>query len=55
MDQKSLKDCTDEELALLFLKALKEIRATESQYGEIKMIVSGGRGKFLTIEIPMSR
>jgi len=52
MMQKSLKDCSDEELILLFLKALQDIRHSDSQYGEIKITVSGGKVKFLTVEKP---
>ena len=52
MMQKSLKECSDEELILLFLKALQDIRHSDSQYGEIKITVSGGKVKFLTVEKP---
>ena len=54
MMQKSLKDCSDEELILLFLKALHDIRNSDSQYGEIKVTVSGGKVKFITIEKPIT-
>ena len=50
---KSLKDCTDEEIIILFLKALYEIRHSENQYGEIRTTVSGGKVKFMTIEKPV--
>lgn len=50
---KSLKDCTDEEIIALFLLGLKEIRETPTQYGEIKVTVSGGKVKFLTVEKPL--
>lgn len=54
MNQKSLKDCSDEELILLFLKALQDIRRSDSQYGEIKVTVSGGKVKFITVEKPIT-
>ena len=54
MMQKSLKDCSDEELILLFLKALQDIRGSDSQYGEIKVTVSGGKVKFITVEMPIT-
>jgi len=50
---KSLKDYTDEELVALFRQALLEIRKTPNQYGVIKLEVSGGKGKFFTVEKPM--
>ena len=50
---KSLKECTDEEIVVLFLKALQEIRKTPDQYGIIHTEVSGGKVKFLTVEKPI--
>lgn len=54
MMQKSLKECTDEELVVLFLKALQDIRHSDSQYGEIKITISGGKVKFITVEMPIT-
>lgn len=51
---KSLKDCTDEEILILFQKALQEIRKSPDQYGVIHAEVSGGKVKFLTIEKPVA-
>ena len=53
MNTKSLKDCSDEEILALILRALGEIRETETQYGEIRVTVSGGKVKFLTVEKPL--
>ena len=53
METKSLKNCSDEEIVALFLQGLDEIRNTESQYGEIHVVVSGGKVKFLTVEKPI--
>ena len=53
MNTKSLKDCTDDEIVSYFRKALGEIRETSSQYGVIKVEVSGGKVKFLTVEKPL--
>ena len=53
MNCKSLKNCTDEEIADFFMRALKEIREAPYQYGIIKAEVSGGKVKFITIEKPI--
>lgn len=53
VNNKSLKDCTDEEIIEKFLKALDDIRKSDNQYGEIHVTVSGGRVKFLTVEKPI--
>lgn len=49
---KSLKDCTDDEIIGFFRQALEQIRQTDQQYGIIKIEVSGGKVKFLTVEKP---
>ena len=54
MNNKSLKDCTDEEIHALFDKALEEIRSSPNQYGEIQIIVSGGKVKFMTVAKPVA-
>ena len=51
---KSLRECTDEEIIALFLKALQDIRRSADQYGIIRTEVSGGKVKFLTVEKPLS-
>ena len=53
MNQKSLKDCTDEEIHAMIDKALKDIRKSANQYGVITLTVSGGKVKFLTVEKPV--
>lgn len=53
MSDKSLKDCTDDEIHAKIDQALDEIRSSPSQYGEIKIIISGGKVKFLTVEKPL--
>lgn len=50
----SLKHMTDIEIVRLFLVALDRIRATANGYGEIRITVSGGKVKFMTIEIPVT-
>ena len=50
---KSLKECSDEEIVILFQKALQEIRRSPDQYGIIRTEVSGGKVKFLTVEKPV--
>ena len=50
---KSLKECSDDELVALFRQALLEIRKSADQYGIIRLEVSGGKGKFLTVEKPL--
>ena len=52
MSCESLKNKSDEEIVILFWQALQYIRTTQTQYGEIKVIISGGKVKFLTIEKP---
>ena len=55
MANKSLKDCTDDEIVAYFRQALDQIRKTDQQYGIIKVEVSGGKVKFLTVEQPFAR
>ena len=50
---KSLKDCSDAEIHAMIDQALELIRGTANQYGEIKIVVSGGKVKFLTVEQPL--
>lgn len=50
----SLKHMTDIEIVRLFLVALDRIRATANGYGEIRTTVSGGKVKFMTVEIPVT-
>ena len=52
MSCESLKNKSDEEIVILFWQALQYIRTTQTHYGEIKVIISGGKVKFLTIEKP---
>ena len=52
MNTKSLKDCTDDEIVAYFRQALELIRKTDQKYGIIKIEVSGGKVKFLTVEKP---
>lgn len=52
---KSLKDCTDEEIVTIVKKALQEIRESGDQYGIIRMEVSGGKVKFLTVEKSLNK
>lgn len=47
---KSLRNCSDEEIHALLTKALKQIRASDNQYGIIRIEVSGGKVKFFTVE-----
>ena len=52
--RKSLKDCTDEEIHVKIDKALDDIRKSPNQYGVITITVSGGKVKFLTVELPVA-
>lgn len=51
--QKSLKDCTDEEIKDKVQQGIEEIRKTDSQYGILHLTVQGGKAKFLTVEKPL--
>lgn len=51
MVSESLKKCTDEEIIEKFRRCLARIRSTEYQYGIIRFEVSGGKVKFMTVEI----
>lgn len=53
MENKSLKNYTDEEIILLFRRALEQARA--AQYAEIRTTVSGGKVKFMTVEVPVAQ
>lgn len=55
MASKSLKDYTDDEIVAYFRQALDQIRKTDQKYGIIKVEVSGGKVKFLTVEQPFVR
>jgi len=52
MNQKSLKDCSDKEIADLFVETINDIRKTKDQYGEIVIIISGGKVKHINITKP---
>ncbi len=49
---KSLKDCTDEEVLEIVKKAIQQIRGTPNQYGVVKIEMSGGKVKFIRVELP---
>ncbi len=51
---KPLKEYSDDEICMLVRQALEEIRKeSPNQYGEIRITVSGGKLKFLTVEKPI--
>ena len=51
---KPLKEYSDDDICMLVRKALEDIRKeSPNQYGEIRITVSGGKVKFLTVEKPM--
>lgn len=54
MEQKSLKNCTDEEIHERFQRALDQARAPDVQYAEIRTVISGGKVKFMTVEKPVA-
>ena len=51
---KSLKDCTDIEIQQKVSELLADIRKTPDQYGIIKIEISGGKVKFITVEKPIT-
>ena len=53
MNQKSLKDCTDEEIHAYIDKALMEIRKAPNQCGDIIITLSGGKVKFIDVKKPL--
>ena len=54
MNQKSLKDCTDAEIHHKIDNILADIRKSPDQYGIVKIEISGGKVKFITIEKPIT-
>lgn len=50
MNCKSLKDCTDDEVLEVVKKAFHRIRGTPNKYGIVKIEISGGKVKFITVE-----
>lgn len=54
MSQKSLRDCTDAEIHHKIDRILDDIRKSPDQYGIVKIEVSGGKVKFITIEKPIT-
>lgn len=43
---------TDEEAVRRVLSAMAEIRATATEYGEVRLIISGGEVKFVNVTKP---
>lgn len=54
MNQKSLKECSDAEIHHKIDSVIEEIRKSPDQYGVVKIEISGGKVKFITIEKPIS-
>lgn len=54
MNQKSLRECTDVEIHHKIDKLLDDIRKSPDQYGIVKIEISGGKVKFITVEKPIS-
>ena len=54
MSQKSLKECTDTEIHHKIDNILDDIRKSPDQYGIVRIEVSGGRVKFITVEKPIT-
>ncbi len=50
---KSLKDCSVSEIHYRIDKAIEEIRIMPEQYGIIRIEISGGKVKFITVEKPV--
>lgn len=55
MNGKSLKDCSDDEVLEIVQKAIHRIRGTPDKYGVIKIEMSGGKVKFITVETPFDK
>ena len=55
MNCKSLKDCSDDEILEIVKSALHKIRGTPDKYGVIKIEMSGGKVKFITVEMPFEK
>ena len=54
MSQKSLKECTDTEIHHKIDNILDDIRNSPDQYGVVRIEVSGGKVKFITVEKPIT-
>lgn len=54
MDNKSLKNCTDAEIHQKIDSIFADIRKTPDQYGVVRIEISGGKIKFITVEKPIS-
>ena len=54
MSQKSLKDCSDEEIHAFIDKALNDIRNSPNQYGDIIITISGGKVKYIDVRKPLT-
>lgn len=54
MNQKSLRECSDAEIHHKIDNILDDIRKSPDQYGVVKIEVSGGRVKFITVEKPIT-
>ena len=53
MENKSLKDCTDEEIHKYIDKAIQEIRESPNQCGEIILTLSYGKTKYIDVRKPV--
>lgn len=53
MDNQSLKNCTDTEIHELIDLALKEIRMSSKQCGDIIITLSDGKVKYIDVKKPL--
>ena len=51
--QKSLKDCSDEEIHWMIDRAFEEIRKSPNGYGDIIITISGGKVKYIDVRKPL--
>ena len=54
MSQKSLRECSDAEIHHKIDGIFEDIRKSPDQYGIVKIEVSGGKVKFITVEKPIT-
>lgn len=54
MDSKSLKNCTDAEIHHKIDSIFADIRKTPDQYGVVRIEISGGKVKYITVEKPIT-
>ncbi len=54
MTYQAFKNYTDQEIAEIILSAIRGIRESVNQYGEIIITISGGRVKHIDVRKPLT-